>query len=71
MVNINQKTITENLFFVFLYQYLILIQYKKHLIIDYETLFILETYNQPLLCFTTLKFIQCGRNQRTTSTTYY
>lgn len=31
--------------FVFLYQYLILIQYKKHLMISYETFIILETYN--------------------------
>lgn len=57
--------------FVFLYQYLILIQYKKHLMISYETFIILETYNQPLFCSTTLKFIQRSRSQRTASATYY
>ena len=36
-------------------------------------LFILETYNQPLLCLTTLKFIHCpcNRSPQTTSTTSY
>lgn len=35
--------------------------------------FILETYNQPLFCLTTLKFIHCpcNRSPQTTSTTYY